>query len=68
MEVGMVKEGEVVMVLEKVKVEYLEDSEAANWDAVVIEEGAKKVELVEVLMDLEVEAKVLCQVETEAVA
>ena len=64
----MVKEGEVVKVLGRVEVEYLEDLEAANWEAVVIEEGAKEVELVEVSMDMEVEAKELCQVQTEAVA
>ena len=64
----MVQEGEVVKVLGKVEVEYLEDSEAANREAVVIEEGVKRVELVEVLMDLEVEAKELRQVQKEAVA
>lgn len=64
----MVKEGEVVKVLGRVEVEDLEDLEAANWEAVVDREGAKKVELVEVSMDLEVEARELRQVQTEAVA
>lgn len=64
----MVQEGEVVKVPGREVGEHLEDSEAANQGAVAIEEGVKTVELVEVLMGLEVEAKELRQVQKEAVA